>query len=80
VVFAGSAALMVALGLVLSRTLPYRKPEARMSYGALIGSMARLAARTPILRLRAFYQSFCSPPSACSARRRRSCSPITTIV
>jgi Major Facilitator Superfamily len=48
---------MVALGLVLSRTLPYRKPEARMSYGALIGSMARLVARTPILRLRTFYQS-----------------------
>ncbi len=28
-----------------------------MSYGALIGSMARLAAATPILRLRAFYQA-----------------------
>jgi predicted MFS family arabinose efflux permease len=56
-VFAVSAALMVALGLVLSRTLPVRTPESRMSYGALIGSMARLAAATPILRLRAFYQS-----------------------
>src|SRR5208337_5003645 len=56
-VFAVSAALMVVLGLVLSRTLPVRRPEARMSYGALIGSMARLAAATPILRLRAFYQS-----------------------
>ncbi len=57
VVFVASACLMVALGLVLSRTLPVRKPEARMSYGALIRSMARLAAATPILRLRAFYQS-----------------------
>ncbi|HME83985.1 MAG TPA: MFS transporter [Roseiarcus sp.] len=56
-VFAVSAALMVALGVVLSRTLPVRTPESRMSYGALIGSMARLAAATPILRLRAFYQS-----------------------
>jgi predicted MFS family arabinose efflux permease len=57
VVFAASAALMVALGLVLSRTLPFRKPEANMSYGALIASMAKLAAATPILRLRTFYQS-----------------------
>jgi predicted MFS family arabinose efflux permease len=56
-VFAASAALMVALGLVLSRTLPFRKPEANMSYGALIASMAKLAAATPILRLRTFYQS-----------------------
>jgi predicted MFS family arabinose efflux permease len=56
-VFAVSAALMVVLGVVLSQTLPVRAPESRMSYGALIGSMARLAAATPILRLRAFYQS-----------------------
>ena len=56
-VFAVSAALMVTLGLVLSRTLPVRKPEARMSYGALMASLARLAAATPILRLRAFYQT-----------------------
>ncbi len=57
VVFGASAFLMVALGLVLSRTLPVRKPQARMSYGALIASMGRLAAATPILRLRAFDQS-----------------------
>ena len=56
-VFAASASLMIVLGLVMSRTLPVRQPEARMSYGALIGSMVRLAAATPILRLRAFYQS-----------------------
>src|SRR5208337_3080633 len=56
-VFAASAALMVALGLVLSRTLPVRTPEAQMGYGRLIGSMARLAAATPVLRLRAFYQA-----------------------
>ncbi len=56
-VFAASAVVMVVLGLVLSRKLPVRAPHIRMSYGALIVSMARLAAATPILRLRAFYQS-----------------------
>ena len=56
-VFAASAVVMVVLGLVLSRKLPVRAPQVRMSYGALIVSMARLAAATPILRLRAFYQS-----------------------
>jgi predicted MFS family arabinose efflux permease len=56
-VFAASAGLMAALGLTLSRALPFRRPQARMSYGALIGSMVRLAAATPTLRLRTFYQS-----------------------
>jgi len=56
-VFVASAVMMLALGLVLSRRLPARAPQTRMSYGALIASMARLAASTPILRLRAFYQS-----------------------
>ncbi len=56
-VFAASAVLMAALALVLSRTLPARRPDAKMSYLALIGSMARLAAETPVLRLRAFYQA-----------------------
>jgi predicted MFS family arabinose efflux permease len=57
VVFVVSAALMAALGLLLSRALPVRRPQVRTSYLSLIGSMARLAAATPILRLRAFYQS-----------------------
>ena len=57
VVFAASAALMIALALLLSRTLPVRRPQTRLGYGALIGSMARLAAATPTLRLRAFYQA-----------------------
>lgn len=52
-----SAAAMVALAAVLSRALPVRTPETRMTYGALIGSMAHLIAATPILRRRAFYQS-----------------------
>jgi predicted MFS family arabinose efflux permease len=34
-----------------------RTPHTRMSYGALISSMVHLAAATPILRRRAFYQS-----------------------
>ncbi len=56
-VFAASAALMIALALLLSRTLPVRRPDTRLSYAALIGSMARLVAATPVLRLRAFYQA-----------------------
>jgi predicted MFS family arabinose efflux permease len=56
-VFALSAGLMAALGLVLSRMLPVHEPKASMSYFGLLASMGRLAAATPILRLRAFYQS-----------------------
>ena len=56
-VFALSAGLMAALGLVLSRMLPVHEPKASMSYFKLLASMGRLAAATPILRLRAFYQS-----------------------
>jgi predicted MFS family arabinose efflux permease len=53
-VFIASAAMMLALAAVLARTLPVRAPNARMNYGAL---MAHLAAATPILRRRAFYQA-----------------------
>ncbi len=56
-VFIVSSAAMIALAAFLSRALPVRAPETRMSYGALIGSMIEMAARTPILRRRAFYQS-----------------------
>jgi predicted MFS family arabinose efflux permease len=56
-VFIASAAMMVALAGVLSRALPVRAPDTRMTYGALIASMAHLAAATPILRRRAFYQA-----------------------
>ena len=55
--FVASAILMLALALALTRLLPVRKPETRMGYFALIGSMARLAAASPVLRLRAFYQA-----------------------
>jgi len=57
VVFVASAAMMVALTAVLARALPVRVPNNRMTYGALIASMAHLAAATPILRRRAFYQA-----------------------
>jgi predicted MFS family arabinose efflux permease len=48
---------MVALAAVLSRALPVRAPATRLTYGALLASMAHLVAATPILRRRAFYQS-----------------------
>jgi predicted MFS family arabinose efflux permease len=56
VVFGLSAMAMVALAVVLSRALPARAPQSRLTYGALIASMAHLVATTPILRRRAFYQ------------------------
>jgi predicted MFS family arabinose efflux permease len=58
VVFFLSAALMVLLGLLLSRTLPQRVPSARLSYGALLASMWQLVLRTPVLRRRALYHAF----------------------
>ncbi len=77
-VFAASAFLMVALGLVLSRTLPLRKPTARMSYGALIASMgaarrvdadpaiARVLSIVPVRRLQPVLDDDAAP-----ARRAR---------
>jgi predicted MFS family arabinose efflux permease len=56
-VFFLSAGAMVVLGLVLSRALPQRVPKSTISYGALLVSMARLAATTPILQRRALYQT-----------------------
>lgn len=52
-----SAALMVLLVLVMQRVIPRRMPTASMGYLALLRSMATLAARTPILQRRAFYQA-----------------------
>ncbi|RBP14431.1 putative MFS family arabinose efflux permease [Roseiarcus fermentans] len=56
-VFVASAALMLALAAILARLLPVRVPETRLSYAALIRSIAGLVAETPALRLRAFYQA-----------------------
>ncbi|WCK01346.1 MFS transporter [Agrobacterium tumefaciens] len=57
-VFLTSAAVMALLAVVLFRLLPVRMPEARLSYGALMASMGRLALHTPILRRRATYHAF----------------------
>jgi predicted MFS family arabinose efflux permease len=56
-VYALSAALMVALALVLHRALPVRKPQTRLHYAELLASMAHLARTTPVLRRRALYQA-----------------------
>ena len=57
VVFVLSAAAMAALAAVLSRALPIRAPQTRMTYLDLMNSMVQLARATPILRRRAFYQA-----------------------
>jgi predicted MFS family arabinose efflux permease len=56
-VFLLSAAVMMVLMVVLGRLLPPRRPTARISYRALLASMGRLAAGTPVLRRRALYQA-----------------------
>jgi predicted MFS family arabinose efflux permease len=52
-----SAALMILLALVLRLTLPVRTPRTRLSYGALLASMARLAISSRVLQRRALYQA-----------------------
>ncbi|WP_343584027.1 MFS transporter [Herbaspirillum sp.] len=56
-IFGLSAVLVAALGVVLSRHLPQRRPPAGMHYGALLGSMWVLVKTTPVLRRRAFYHA-----------------------
>ncbi len=56
-VFALSAAVMAALGLVLRLALPPRHPPPGLSYPALLASMATLVRRTPLLRRRATYHA-----------------------
>jgi len=58
-VFFISAGLMAGMALLLSRTLPYRKPEADHHYGALLASLFTLPVRFPVLRQRAAYQAAC---------------------
>ena len=60
VVYLASAALMAVLTLVLRAALPRRAPSdqaARLSYGALLRSTARLMRVHPPLRRRALYQA-----------------------
>lgn len=56
-VFGASALLMAALGLVLRRALPQRRPMTSHSYVELIGSLWILLRDTPLLRRRAAYQA-----------------------
>lgn len=58
-VFYLSASFMILLGLALYKFLPPRQPaNLNLKYSDLIGSMAQLFLRTPILRRRAVYQAF----------------------
>lgn len=58
-VFYLSAGLMVLIGIVLFKFLPPRQPtQQNIKYPDLIGSMAQLFLRTPLLRRRAIYQAF----------------------
>jgi predicted MFS family arabinose efflux permease len=52
-----TAALMVVITLVLRLNIPERRPVSRMRYGALLASMAKLAATEPVLQRRAIYQA-----------------------
>jgi predicted MFS family arabinose efflux permease len=58
VVFALSAALMVALGIVLRLALPRRAPAPGLSYVALLASMGTLLRDTRVLQRRAFSHFF----------------------
>jgi predicted MFS family arabinose efflux permease len=57
VVFFLSAAAMLLQALVLYTLLPQRWPEGKGSYLQLLGSMGRLALKTPVLQRRALYQA-----------------------
>ncbi|MGJ5208470.1 MFS transporter [Bradyrhizobium sp. HKCCYLR20261] len=57
VIYAASSVAMLSLAVVLRVALPPREPQARLSYGQLLGSMAQLYRDTPALRRRAFYQA-----------------------
>lgn len=56
-VFALAAVLMLVLAAGLRIALPARRPAARASYPALVGSLLPLLRRTPVLRRRAAYQA-----------------------
>ncbi|MGJ4998491.1 MFS transporter [Bradyrhizobium sp. HKCCYLS3077] len=57
VIYAASSVAMLSLAVVLRVALPPREPQARLSYGQLLGSMVQLYRDTPALRRRAFYQA-----------------------
>jgi predicted MFS family arabinose efflux permease len=55
VVFAIAALAMAVLALALWRALPKRRPSTDLSYGELLGSVAALIRREPLLRRRMVY-------------------------
>ncbi|WNO54998.1 MFS transporter [Stakelama saccharophila] len=56
-VFLLSAGLMAAIGIALWFVCPTRKPETKLGYGAILGSVWGQLRRHRALRLRAFYQA-----------------------
>jgi len=56
-VFLGSAGLMAAIGIALACACPQRRPDTRMSYGAVVGSVFAQLRTHRTLRLRAAYQA-----------------------
>lgn len=56
--FAAGMILIVPLAIALRIALPQRKPQGKLSYGRLLGSMVTLARTTPVLQRRAIYHSF----------------------
>lgn len=57
-VFAMAACICLLLAAVSWRALPYRPAGERMSYGALLASVARLIVEQPVLRQAAISQAF----------------------
>lgn len=56
-VYLASAAIMIALAVILRASLPVRVPHTRLRYGQLLASMGHLALHTPVLQRRALYQA-----------------------
>ncbi|CDM58309.1 MULTISPECIES: MFS transporter [Rhizobium] len=52
-----TAALMIALVVILRANLPVRVPHTQLSYGKLLASMADLALHSRVLQRRALYQA-----------------------
>ncbi len=56
-VFYVASVVMVAITLVMARTIPYRQPDHSASYGQLLASLGTLVRRHALLRQRSFYQA-----------------------
>lgn len=56
-IFFLSAAVMSLIGIILALVCPTRRPQSRLGYGELIGSVAMQLGRWRPLRLRAVYQA-----------------------